>query len=254
MQVCGNLQDSSKLLSSRQSSLIRDPAATYNSLGELSKAMDPSMQKQTLESSGFAKHLNTLGVGKKSSPPGIPKPKNAFVPGSSAMDSFVPGPSAFSFLDLRPWLAKASSFHPFSPSSWSSHQSAKAEVNISLSCSDKGTQVFYSGIALQKTTVLVILFFKLFLFTLFHTKANEEALPNREQPFVAELDKIRIKLQSRFPWAASLQKKMEKQLEGINELLAQAGAAKGVGSGAVAIQHRTPFSNDDLQTAIATEQ
>ena len=110
-------------------------------------------------------------------------------------------------------------------------------------------------------TVIVFLF-TLFLFTILRAKAkeealpkvNEEALPNREQPFAAELDKIRTKLQSRFPWAASLKKKMEKQLEGINELLIQAGGAKGGGSGAVEIQHRTPFSNDDMQTAIANEQ
>jgi len=142
------MQDSSKLLSSRQSSWIRDPAATYNSLGELSTAIDPSMQKQTLESSGFAKHLDALGVGKKSSPHGIPKP-NAFVPGTSAMDTFVPGPSALSFLDPRPWMPEASSFHPFPSSSWSSHRSAKAKVHISLSYSDKRIKVFYSTMALQ---------------------------------------------------------------------------------------------------------
>ena len=100
----------------------------------------------------------------------------------------------------------------------------------------------------------IFFLFTHFLFTLLRTKANEEALPNREQPFAAELDKIRIKLQSRFPWAASLQKKMEKQPEGVNDLLAQAGGAKGGGTGAIATQHRISFANDDLQNAIANEQ
>ena len=75
-----------------------------------------------------------------------------------------------------------------------------------------------------------------------HTRVvKQEPLSPREQAFAAELEKMRIKLNARFPAASDV---------------GHAGrGAEGGGGGADALQYRDPFpEDDDLVNAMSKEE